>query len=161
MSSFKTRTSFLTRDARSDLPEIGSPFSLVNSKGKVIPGDQLGLVLYKKGGTVCLETSNFITVGSTPANAICREMNYSFASRWMDTDDSSIKWNFTGLGYYPELEDVACVTPDWINCTYEIFYRALGFCEINSNYLMLSCTGRFIWCTKIRRITHLINDWYK
>ena len=68
----------------------------------------------------------------------------------MDTDDSPINWNFAGLGYYPKLGDVACVTPDWMNCTYELSYTALGPCRRNSNYLMLSCTGIFYKVYKLQ-----------
>ena len=125
----------------SDSPVEGSPFTLVNTEGEVIPGDQLGLVLYKRGGTLCFNEYSDPEDESKAANAICREMNYEFAFRWTDTDNSLMEWDFTALGYYPELTDVACATSDWKNCTYRRPDKVHDYCASMSNYMMLSCAG--------------------
>ena len=117
----------------------GSPFTLVNSKGEEIPGDRLGLVLYKRGGTLCLRPlSEFINNVIRSVTAICKEMGYQFGVQWID--DERYKLNQNVSGYAPELYDVRCHTVDWKDCTTKKPNIVTRHCD-PWNYLMLSCTG--------------------
>ena len=120
----------------------GSPFTLVNSKGEVIPGDQqLGLVLYKRGGTLCLDY--MYSNRSRAANAICKEMNYKSAIQMMNEDGSNRWWKKqNSIRYSPELYDVKCTTPNWDDCTWKKPNSADSSSGFRFSYLMIRCSGR-------------------
>ena len=130
-----------------DLPVEGSPFTLVNSEGKVIPGDlQLGIVLYKRGGTLCLD--NWYLNRSNVADAICKEMNYKSGIQMMNeggSNDIFRWWEEQNLNRYsPELYDVKCFAPNWEDCTWKKpnFVEREGCWPMNFNYLMIRCSGK-------------------
>ena len=135
----------------SDLPVDGSPFTLVNTEGEVIPGDQLGLVLYKRGGTLCLKEFTFetqISVAIIAATAICKEMGYKFPLQWIYDEDYKLDLNLTLSEYAPELYDVYCPTYNWIDCTSKKPNIVERHCY-PLRYLMLSCTGRLLNYTSL------------
>ena len=75
----------------SSLP--GAPrFTLVDSTGSEIQGEELGLLLYN-GGTVCDDSFD-----STAADAICKLMNYTDSARWTTAESFDIQVReFTGI----------------------------------------------------------------
>ena len=81
---------------------------LVNQWGTVFEGEDLGLLLYK-GGTVCDDRFT-----DTAADAICKDMNYAYASRWT-TDE--VGW-YVKEGFSIRLDEVHCDTAEWERCTY-------------------------------------------
>ena len=60
----------------SSLDSEWPPFTLVDSEGNEIDGEEQGLLLYK-WGTVCDDSFN-----ATAADAICKYMGYSAATDW-------------------------------------------------------------------------------
>ena len=127
----------------------------MNHEGKVIPGEQRGLVLYKRGGTLCLNPLNIkglkgyhgisgYLMGGATANAICKEMNFASASWFKITDSYEFKKDFDRFSFYPELAKVACPTPDWKNCTFDKSPGELEYCASMKQYLVLSCSGNAI-----------------
>ena len=76
----------------------------------IILGNQLGLLLYK-GGTVCDDFFN-----DNAANAICRLMNFTSASRWA----SNVDGNFNDIisNYDIKLDNVICNSAQWWDCSY-------------------------------------------
>ena len=127
----------------------GSPFTLVNLEGEVIPGDQLGLVLYKRGGTLCLKEFTFETQISSAimaATAICREMGYKFALQWIYDEEYKLELNLSD--YAPELYNVHCRTVNWKDCTSKKPNIVERHCYAQ-RYLMLSCTGRLLNYTSL------------
>ena len=85
----------------------GLPFKLVNSKGKNIVGEELGLLLYRNG-TVCDDQFNF-----TVADAICRQMNYKQAIRWTSTESFEIQTNYDIV-----MDDIHCADAEWESCVW-------------------------------------------
>ena len=58
------------------LPSEATRFTLVDKAGKLIHGEELGLLLYD-GGTVCDDSFNH-----DAAEAICKQMNYTHSTKW-------------------------------------------------------------------------------
>ena len=83
-------------------------FTLVDSEGNNISGEeQLGLLLYK-GGTVCDDRFD-----AKAAEAICKEMNFTRAVEWNSDTNFDIQSN-----YDIKLDEVECLSVVWRNCTY-------------------------------------------
>ena len=87
----------------------GTLFTLVDSEGDTITGQQLGLLLYL-GGTVCDDRFN-----DTAAEAICSHMNKSFTSNdtWRSGVDFTIQSKLE-----IKLDDVQCRNGEWENCSF-------------------------------------------
>ena len=75
----------------------------------ITQGNQLGLLLFK-GGTVCDDGFN-----DNAADAICKLMNFTSASRWSSADGVSFDIQ---SNYNIKLDDVDCSSGEWEDCTY-------------------------------------------
>ena len=84
-------------------------FTLVNSDGGNHEGEELGLLLYK-GGTVCDDSFD-----TTAADAICRYMGYSAATRWTIEESFNIQSE-----YDINLDDVQCSSAEWLTCSFSV-----------------------------------------
>ena len=82
-------------------------FTLVDSEGSEIGGEQLGLLLYK-GGTVCDDYFDH-----TAADAICKYMGYTDAIRWT-VHRSMVIQNDLMIN----LDDVECSSAEWEGCSF-------------------------------------------
>ena len=98
--------------------------------GNELFGEQLGLLLYK-GGTVCDHAQfNF-----TAADAICRQMNYTYAARF-----TSNEHYFNNQDDYEiALGNIVCSSNEWEGCT----FSEKPDCDHLSD-IFLSCSGNFI-----------------
>ena len=104
----------------------------MDSEGNdIVEEDQLGLLLYR-GGTVCYRYDSF-TYGL--ANTICREMNFTQASRWTTKESFDIQSNYD---IHISLYTWSCGNA-WVNCTYSEY---TSNCE-HSQDVFLSCTGKY------------------
>ena len=91
----------------SSLSEAPS-FTLVDSTGSEIQGEELGLLLYN-GGTVCDDSFD-----STAADAICKLMNYTDSARWTTTESFHIQVReFTGLWSVSECHVTKIQSSGW------------------------------------------------
>ena len=97
----------------------------MDSKGKDIVGEELGLLLYK-GGTVCDDSFNF-----NAADVICREMNFKFAINWTTEESFEIQNN-----YEITLGKVNCNGEKWDSCRFSEEHE----CD-HSKDVFLSCTS--------------------
>ena len=95
---------------------------------KITEEEQLGLLLYRAGAVCGL--SDF-----KAADAICRYMNYTRASRWTNTKDSDfVLWK----NYDTRMNNVECSGTEWESCSYS---------EVSSCWdgygrrVYLSCSG--------------------
>ena len=106
-------------------------FTLVDSEGSDITGqEQLGLLLYG-GRTVCIDNSHF---KFKVADAICREMNYTRATYW--TTSSSEGFRIKSQ-YYSDLRPLYCDKEEWKSCSF-----SENSCGGYSSYaLHINCTG--------------------
>ena len=83
-------------------------FTLVDSDGNPVEGQQLGLLLYR-GGTVCDDGFNDIA-----AEAVCRHINSSYSMlEWTIGETFDIQNNLD-----INLDDVLCNSTDWGSCEY-------------------------------------------
>ena len=100
----------------------------MDSKGKEVAAGELGLLLYR-GGTVrdSYGENNFVR-----ADAICRELNFTYGIRWTNNGSFAIQSN-----YAVYISDVNCNDgADWGRCTY------LSVISFSHQYdVFLSCTG--------------------
>ena len=103
-------------------------FSLVDSRGVEIEGEQLGLLLYQ-GGTVCDDFFN-----NTAAGAICRQMNFKHAIRWSHEETFDIQTN-----YDLALDDVQCGDFEWARCSY-LHNSAENNCDHDED-VFISCSS--------------------
>ena len=106
------------------------PFTLVNSNGNEIAGEQLGLLLYR-GGTVCADSNHF---NYTAADAICRRMNFTRAKTWKAGNRYDIQRN-----YYVQIYFVRCSTVEWEKCTYDAGSR--DHCAEHNYDVFLNCSN--------------------
>ena len=118
-------------------------FTLVDSEGnKITEEDQLGLLLYR-GGTVCYGGDYFTY---NLANTICKEMNFTQASRWTIRESFEIQSNYS---IHISLYYSSCSNADaWVNCTYSEY---TSNCE-HSQDVFLSCTGKYFETAKFSRL---------
>ena len=81
----------------------------MDSKGKEVAAGELGLLLYR-GGTVYdyYGENNF-----ERADAICREMNFTFGTEWTNNGSFAIQSN-----YDVHIRNVECSGTDWGSCRY-------------------------------------------
>ena len=90
-------------------------FTIVNSEGmNITQGNQLGLLLYK-GGTVCDDNFN-----DDAADAICKLMNFTSASRWNGAD--GVRFDIQN-NYDIKLDDVDCSSGEWEDCSYSKYHN--------------------------------------
>ena len=83
-------------------------FTLVDSDGNPVEGQQLGLLLYR-GGTVCDDGFD-----DTAAEAVCRQINSSYRMiKWTTGGTFDIQNNLD-----INLDDVRCSSTDWGSCEY-------------------------------------------
>ena len=83
-------------------------FTLVDSDGNPVEGQQLGLLLYR-GGTVCDDGFD-----DTAAEAVCRQINSSYRMiKWTTGQTFDIQNNLD-----INLDDVQCNSTDWGSCEY-------------------------------------------
>ena len=95
-------------------------------------GNQLGLLLYK-GGTVCDDFFN-----DNAANAICKLMNFTSASRWTGAEGKNFHIQ---RNYDIKLDDVECYGEDWKSCSYSEYHN----CGHGED-VFLSCKGKVLYC---------------
>ncbi|XP_063683738.1 multiple epidermal growth factor-like domains protein 10 isoform X2 [Bolinopsis microptera] len=100
-------------------------FTLVDSAGEIIRGEELGLLLYN-GGTVC--DDNF---DNNAANAICRKIGYTGATRWTPADSFDIQTD-----YEIKLDNVECRRGEWESCSYSESHNCM-----HREDVFLSCDG--------------------
>jgi len=91
-----------------ELPRI---FTLVDSNGVNIEGDQQGLLLYKSG-TVCDDSFD-----TTAANAICKYMGYTDAETWT----SGLLFNIQS-NYDINMDEVNCSGVEWESCSFNEYH---------------------------------------
>ena len=97
----------------------------MDSKGNEIVEEQLGLLLYK-GATVCDDNFNY-----DAADAICREMNFKFATNW--TTEESFE---NQISYEITVGKVDCSSEEWGSCRFSEEHE----CGHNRD-VFLSCTS--------------------
>ena len=100
----------------------------MDSKGKDVAAGELGLLLYR-GGTVrdSYGESDFVR-----ADAICKELNFTYAMKWTNNGSFSIQRN-----YDVHISGIECHDADWKSCHhYETDY------DKHDNDVYLSCTGK-------------------
>ena len=83
-------------------------FTLVDSDGNPVEGQQLGLLLYR-GGTVCDDGFD-----DTAAEAVCRQINSSYSMLGWTTGGTFDIQNNLDIN----LDDVKCNSTDWGSCEY-------------------------------------------
>ena len=115
------RRNFLNISEDTDYKSL---FILVDSEGNDIEGEDLGLLLYR-GGTVCDDYFDNIA-----ADAICKYMNYTYASRWTSDESYDIQETFP-----INLDDVECSRAEWETCTFAEEHN----CDHDED-VFLSCT---------------------
>ena len=101
-------------------------FTLVDSNGTDVEGDQIGLLLYK-GGTVC--DDNFNTAA---AEAICIQIGYKDIINWTSQDQSFVIQS----DYEINLDNVNCSSAEWDSCRFSEEHDCL-----HSEDVFLSCTS--------------------
>ena len=82
-------------------------FTLVDSNGAAVEGEELGLLLYK-GGTVCDDRFNI-----TAAEAICKQLQFDGAKEWTIAERFDIQTD-----YDINLSNVECSSEEWESCTF-------------------------------------------
>ena len=101
-------------------------FTLVDSAGNPVEGQQLGLLLYR-GGTVCDDKFH-----DTAAEAICRKINSSYSMlEWISGSRFDIQDNLD-----IKLDEVQCTAADWESCAFSEEHD----CEHGED-VFLACSG--------------------
>ena len=103
-------------------------FTLVDSAGNPVEGQQLGLLLYR-GGTVCDDKFH-----DNAAEAICRQINSSYSMlEW--TSNSGVTFDIQD-NLDIKLDEVQCTAADWESCAFSEEHD----CEHGED-VFLACSG--------------------
>ena len=111
-----------------DGAEVEPPFfQLLNESGEPSSTGR-GLLLYN-GGTVCDDSFS-----SDSAEAICRELGFTMSQSY--SYSSGYRWEYLQNNYEITLDEVACSSGEWEECS----YSAAHDCS-HSEDIFLNCTG--------------------